>query len=415
MFVSLVSFALFRKKIEKKIKMKTIFCAIHGYVHFEDELMQIINTEEFQRLKNIRQLAAVHHVYPCATHTRFEHSIGVAHLAEKCCLKLLEHQKNLRLNPIVLKLAGLCHDLGHGPLSHGFDAFMCKNGEIYHEHEFRSVLILKKIVEKHNICVPNYVVEEACELIYPQTHDLPLYMYQIISNDTDGVDVDKLDYLMRDSKFTGLQFHIDTFRFFEYMRVIDTRLCYSYDHMQFAINNIFMIRHQLHALVYQHKVVRAIEFMYYDFMNLLSNIIKIGDDLDHFLQFTDHIFTHNFLELQYLKGLLSQKDYKFAQTILRRIHSRDLYKCEYEMKCKHELNLEAIVSKNTQSFIVDIVKIGYRNSPLYNVLFYDRDFELKTLDLTSASGLFSKHTQDFIYRVYVKMRDVRKDFERCKQ
>ena len=62
--------------------MKTIFCALHGYTHWEDSLISIINTPEFQRLKRIKQLAAVHHVFPCAVHTRFEHSIGVT--AEGC-------------------------------------------------------------------------------------------------------------------------------------------------------------------------------------------------------------------------------------------------------------------------------------------------------------------------------------------
>ena len=103
--------------------MKTIFCAIHGYTHWEKSLIDIINTVEFQRLKRIKQLAAVHHVYPCATHTRFEHSIGVGHLAEQCCKMLLKHQPHIKLDPFVLKLAGLCHDLGHGPLSHAFDVF----------------------------------------------------------------------------------------------------------------------------------------------------------------------------------------------------------------------------------------------------------------------------------------------------
>ena len=76
--------------------MKTIFCAIHGYTHWEKSLIDIINTVEFQRLKRIKQLAAVHHVYPCATHTRFEHSIGVGHLAEQCCKMLLKHQPYLK-------------------------------------------------------------------------------------------------------------------------------------------------------------------------------------------------------------------------------------------------------------------------------------------------------------------------------
>ena len=84
--------------------MKTIFCSIHGYTHWEDCLISIINTTEFQRLKHIKQLAAVHHVYPCATHTRFEHSIGVGYLAEQCCQTIRQQQPDINLDPFILKL-----------------------------------------------------------------------------------------------------------------------------------------------------------------------------------------------------------------------------------------------------------------------------------------------------------------------
>mgnify|MGYP001279309371 CR=1 FL=1 len=131
--------------------MKTIFCSIHGYTHWEDSLIQIINTAEFQRMKRIKQLAAVHHVFPGATHTRFEHSIGVGHLAECFAKRLIERHPTLPICAFTLKLAGLCHDLGHGPLSHGYDAFLCKTRPEIPMHEFRSVILLRKLVEKYSI------------------------------------------------------------------------------------------------------------------------------------------------------------------------------------------------------------------------------------------------------------------------
>lgn len=381
--------------------MKTIFCSVHGYTHWENELMQIINTEEFQRLKYIKQLAAVHHVYPCGTHTRFEHSLGVGHLAEQFCTKLLHHQKGLSIDPFVLKLAGLCHDLGHGPLSHGFDAFLESKQERLYQHEHRSVIILQKIIRDYHIPIDETLVEQACELIYPTKKDLPMYMYQILSNDLDGVDMDKLDYLIRDSYFTGLEYRIDTERFFEYVRVIDDRLCYCFNHMQYTINNIFMIRHQLHALVYQHKVVRAIEFMYNDFMFVMADSLKINNDITSFLNLTDGIFTQNFVVLQYVTKRISFEQFQEASLILKRIHTRELYKCVHEIKCTSKYDLR----ENTPSFIVDVVSIGYEINPLYNVSFYDENSNIKKLDKKSASQVFPKHAKDFIYRIYAKKPD----------
>lgn len=378
--------------------MKTIFCAIHGYTHWEKPLIDIINTIEFQRLKHIKQLAAVHHVYPCATHTRFEHSIGVGHLAEQCCNMLLRHQPYLKLNPFILKLAGLCHDLGHGPLSHAFDVFLQKNGDTLHEHEYRSSLILKYIVQKYNIDIEDKVLETACELIYPSNKDLPIYMYQILSNDIDGVDVDKLDYLLRDSKFTGLEYGIDTNRFFEYIRIIDDRICYSYNHMEFTINNIFMIRHQLHAIVYQHSVVRAFEFMYNDYMLIISSSISINDDITIFLQLSDDIFTETFLKLQYTLKKISFKQYTNALHLLQRINSRFIYKCIIEKKLKKCFDIQ----ENTPNFIMDVVKIGYEINPVYNITLYDRDYKKIKFNDSCASKLFPKNSKDYIYRVYDK-------------
>ena len=231
--------------------MKTIFCAVHGYTQWEAPLLQIINTPEFQRMKRIKQLAAVHHVFPCAAHTRFEHSIGVGFLAECFAKSLMDRQPALQINILALKLAGLCHDIGHGPLSHAYDRFLAaRDNELeLTRHEERSTMLLRQIVSTYGIDLGPRAVDIACELIDPVRHDLPLYMYQIIANDVDGIDVDKLDYLCRDSQNTGMRYRVDIHRFFQYSRVLHDRLCYSGKSMPYEINNLFTVRHQMHAQV----------------------------------------------------------------------------------------------------------------------------------------------------------------------
>src|ERR1044071_6573828 len=118
-------------KYHKKIK-----CVIHGEITISQLATKIINTEEFQRLKYIKQLGSCQFIYPSATHTRFDHSIGVYHLTGKILQILrsiypnkLYYMPDLSETPIklndfcveLIKIGGLCHDIGHGPFSHLFD------------------------------------------------------------------------------------------------------------------------------------------------------------------------------------------------------------------------------------------------------------------------------------------------------
>ena len=101
--------------------MKHIYDNVHKqYTQWTQPLLDIINTPEFQRLKRIKQLGACHHVFPGATHTRFEHSLGVGYLAQKSIESLQRRQPELQIDEdtrLTFQLAGLCHDLGHGPTS----------------------------------------------------------------------------------------------------------------------------------------------------------------------------------------------------------------------------------------------------------------------------------------------------------
>uniref|UniRef100_A0A3Q2CP31 HD domain-containing protein n=1 Tax=Cyprinodon variegatus TaxID=28743 RepID=A0A3Q2CP31_CYPVA len=97
---------------------------IHGTIELHPLLVKIIDTPQFQRLRNIKQLGAVSYVYPGATHSRFEHSIGVAYLAGEILKSIKEKQQDLGITDwdvLCVQFAALCHDLGHGPFSHMFD------------------------------------------------------------------------------------------------------------------------------------------------------------------------------------------------------------------------------------------------------------------------------------------------------
>ena len=110
-----------------------IYDIIHGNIIITPLAKRIIDTEEFQRLRNIKQLGCCNYVFPSATHTRFEHSIGVYHLAEKFINILSKNNPDIfsTTEKKCISIAGLIHDLGHGPYSHLFDELfdLSKNHE----------------------------------------------------------------------------------------------------------------------------------------------------------------------------------------------------------------------------------------------------------------------------------------------
>eukprot|EP00474_Spongospora_subterranea_P008918 CRZ09376.1 hypothetical protein [Spongospora subterranea] len=107
--------------------MKQIMDPIHGLIDIDPELIQMIDTPQFQRLRNISQMGPSSYVFPGATHKRFGHSIGTSSVAGDLLDNISRAQPDLKITPretLLIKAAGLCHDLGHGPLSHSFDNFM---------------------------------------------------------------------------------------------------------------------------------------------------------------------------------------------------------------------------------------------------------------------------------------------------
>eukprot|EP00057_Strongylocentrotus_purpuratus_P019441 XP_011673915.1 PREDICTED: deoxynucleoside triphosphate triphosphohydrolase SAMHD1-like [Strongylocentrotus purpuratus] len=150
---------------------------IHSSVQISKHCQLVIDTPEFQRLRFIKQLGCTCYVFPSAVHTRFEHSIGVSHLAGKLAV-MLQHDRNSS-TPIqntevaCVEIAGLCHDLGHGPFSHAFEDIVPpdKDGKKW-KHEEQSVIMLKYLIkhnslekklEEHNIYANH--IEFICQLI----------------------------------------------------------------------------------------------------------------------------------------------------------------------------------------------------------------------------------------------------------
>ena len=136
---------------------KLIHDNIHGYIDVDPISIKIIDTLEFQRLKMISQTGVLNFVFPTANHSRFEHSLGTYYLANKMINSIKNKQPELIITDnvvIIVKIAGLTHDLGHVMFSHLFDDLFLtklKKDNKLSIHENRSIMLLDYIVKKYNI------------------------------------------------------------------------------------------------------------------------------------------------------------------------------------------------------------------------------------------------------------------------
>ena len=158
---------------------------------------KFLDVPEFQRMRYMKQLGPCHFVYTCAETSRFAHSLGVYHLARRLALSLQhKHPHIVRdIDVELISIAALYHDIGHACFSHTFDRITNSN------HEQRSKDVLALVVKKYDIPVTPEQVHMMQEMIEP-TYDKKKWYNQIVSNG--DVDVDRMDYLVRDSKATGV-------------------------------------------------------------------------------------------------------------------------------------------------------------------------------------------------------------------
>lgn len=216
---------------------------IHGHFELSTLSVKIIDTPQFQRLRDISQLGGVYYVFSGASSKRFEHSIGVSYLARTFIERLAEKQPELHITQsdiLCIEIAGLCHDLGHGPFSHLFDGkvlpHILGNHDFVHEHA--SVGIFDILIEENNL-LPEFAkyglnvddIHFIKELILGDANEGPAgfewkgrgnktFLYDIVANKRNGIDVDKFDYFARDCYVMGLTKSFDALRLMKFARYI---------------------------------------------------------------------------------------------------------------------------------------------------------------------------------------------------
>ncbi len=298
---------------------------IHGFIGLTDIEAKIVNSLPYQRLRRIKQLSGGHFVYPTAEHTRFGHCIGVMYLAWLSGKRLLTRMGLGDQKLQEVRIAGLLHDIGHGPFSHVFEEVLLEKRGMNHEDVTEWIILkseLGDMLEAEGISkkrIGNLVRGR-------QKTKRDSIIAGIVAGQ---IDSDKMDYLIRDSFYCGVNYGL-----VDIHRLIDSIEISKDYQIQFdiaargALESFLVARYEMFLNVYYHKTVRSVEVM----------LVKLINAADNILELTSFSSPEEFLELDDM-SLISRirsidpsesEDAKEAARMVNLLDSRILYKSAFE-------------------------------------------------------------------------------------
>lgn len=288
---------------------------IWGYIKITNDDRLLIDSFPVQRLRRLKQLSLADIVYPGAVHTRFEHSLGVMHVATEIAKNLpVEISKD---DISLIRYAALLHDIGHGPFSHLFEHYLEKYLKKDHEDIGEWIILKSQLADI--ISKIGYDPKEIVGLALRGKSDKPVYMKQIIRS---AVDADKLDFIRRDNYHTGASYgNIDVERLIYTMEVVDDKLAVNMTALS-VLEMVIISRVKSFESIYYHKTIRGAQLMFIRALEMAieeNGLLKF-DTPEDYLQLDDYT----------LWSIIS-KSTKGNQ-MLKRIESRDLIKMAYEKK-----------------------------------------------------------------------------------
>lgn len=318
---------------------KVINDPVHGHMYFPGIVVDAIDTPQVQRLRELKQLGTSYYVFPGASHNRFEHSLGTAHLATNMFDALRTRAASdvrdalTGADRVAVQLAGLCHDLGHGPFSHVFDnEFLPRRVAGWHagdeppwNHEAMGADMFRWMVDDNGMDLDKGVIDRVCDLITSSNVESATpgtkFLWDIVANKRNSIDVDKFEYLLRDQHSTGVKGNVDVGRLMSFMKVIDDQICFKASEV-YNVYDLFHTRANMHQKVYTHKKAKAIEYMIVDALVEAdvawdSEISKSIWDVNEFIRLDDTILKR----IEWSKESKLQK----GRDLVRKIRRRELY------------------------------------------------------------------------------------------
>ena len=314
---------------------------VHGYVYVTEAEKQLIDSYPFQRLRRLRQLAGSEYVYSGANHTRFEHSVGVMYLAGK-----LEENQNLshllsEEEFQLVRMASLLHDVGHGPFSHVFEHLLVKFLDKTHEDMTRWIIQESEL--KDIINAVGYSADDVGKLAVGELRRPgKAFLDQIIQS---AVDIDKLDFVVRDTYHTGAEYgYVDVFRLIHMLDVLGENLAVDVGALS-ALESFVLARLESFRSIYFHRVGRAAQIMLAAAMEEAKDELGLidFDSPEEYMALTDYTVWDKLREC------------KKSKAIMENLERRRLLKCAYD----HTFHVKEKMV--TSIFCVDEVREQVRN------------------------------------------------------
>ncbi len=399
---------------------------IHGFIPLSEWEWDIINHPVFQRLRKIKQLGLTDMVYPGACHTRFEHSLGVMHVASLMFDHIVKKSKILLINDLdfndaglekdkcILKIACLLHDVGHSPFSHASEelfGFDDSRKTRYSHEQYSSAIIrflMKEVIEKHPIN-NNYGIkaEDIAKFIEGDTSiGRSLIWRNILSSQ---IDADRADYLLRDSLHIGVAYgHFDLHRIINSLSVVldnnGSPVIAIDEDSKFVAESLVIARYLMFNQVYFHRTRRAYD---HHLSFVLKEILKDSNSL--FPPPTSEKDMTKYIELDDWFVYSRIKDGsagEHGEIIKNRLHYRSIFETgdlpemeEIEKKSSLISNLselfgfEDCASSSWYKFSNDEIPI----------LMKEEHNCLKTRSLSELSDVVKGLKASQLYRIYVSM------------
>jgi len=347
-------------------KNKIINDPIYGFISIKTSLIfDVIEHPYFQRLRYIKQLGMTHLVYPGALHTRFHHALGAMHLMQLAIEHLQNKGHNITLEETEAAcIAILLHDVGHGPFSHALEHTIVQG--ISHEQ------IGKMLIEKLNKHFEGKL--SLAIQIFDNNYEKK-FLYQLIAGQ---LDLDRLDYLNRDSFFSGVtEGMVSSDRIIKLLNIKNGSLVVEEKGI-YSIEKFLIARRLMYWQVYLHKTVIAAEQMLVKILNRARELANIGENLfatpvlTHFLYkkisindfYTQEIHLHNFVQLDDSDIMASIKAWSkhpdlILSTLCINLIRRRLYKVEISNTKTESFKIIALKQQIAQLFNISVEDSSY--------------------------------------------------------